>query len=52
MEKKPRSRYNETPLNQNTAMADDIAREPKTNVAIPSEEATAQLKSWMEIGKL
>ena len=53
MDKTPknRNRNNETPLFQTTPMADDIARDPKTNVALPSEEATAQLKAWMESGK-
>jgi len=49
MDKK--SRTDETPLFQSTAMADDVKREPKTNIAIPSEEATGQLKSWMQEGK-
>lgn len=40
-----------TPEFQATAMADDIKRTPKSNIAVPSEEATAQLKSWMEEGK-
>ena len=51
MDKKPRNRNDETPLFQTTPMADDIGRMPKTNVAIPSEEATEQLKAWMESGK-
>ena len=48
---KPKSRTNETPLFQAATMADDVARDPKTNVALPSEEATAILKAWMESGK-
>ena len=51
MDKVRKNRNNETPLFQNTPMADDIARDPKTNIAIPSEEAAEQLKAWMEAGK-
>jgi len=51
MDKIPQNRNNETPLFQTTPMADDIARQPKTNIAIPSVEAIDQLKGWMEVGK-
>jgi len=51
MNKVKKNRNNETPLFQTTAMADDVSRDPKTNVALPSEEAAEQLKAWMETGK-
>ena len=48
-----RNRKEETPLFEGTAMADDTGgRDEKTNVAMPSDGATEELKDWMEQGKL